>query len=451
MTPPITPEMYARRRAAVLDRLDGGVLVVRSNPEQARSNDTDFPFRQDSDLHYLTGFDEPDCVLVLTDAHPDHRFVLFVRPRDPEKETWHGRRAGVDGAKMRCGADAVYAVDELDAVLPGYLEGAQTLYFTPGLDHTFAWRMEQWLGRLRRTRPRTGKGPLTRTEHGTLVHEMRLKKTAEETALLVRACAISAEAHNAALAATRPGMNEREVEALVNYVFRARGGSAPGYNSIVAGGINATILHYTENSMPLADGDLLLIDAGCEYEGYTADVTRTFPVGERFTEAQRAVYDIVLEAQLEAIAAVKPGARFDDVHHRALDVMVQGLVELGVLVGEPSELIALKAYQPFYMHRTSHWLGLDVHDVGPYVDGNGDSRTLEPGMVLTVEPGLYFGDSILEYPEKYRGIGIRIEDDVLVTASGSDVLSKDAVKRVGEIEKIRRESNTGQDSPLPVS
>ena len=431
---------YAERRAEALRRMGPGTMILRSNPEQTRSHDTEFPFRQDSDFAYLTGFLEPDAVAVLTSAHAEHRFVLFVRPRDLEKETWNGRRAGVEGALRDYGPDATFSIDELDAKLPGYLEGASTVYFTPGLDPGFNDRMEGWLAALRRTRARNGKGPVTRTEHGGVVHEMRLFKSAEETALLRAACALSAEAHNAALAAARPGMREYEVEALVNYVLRSRGARAPGYNSIVAGGENATILHYTENDMALRDGDLLLIDAGGEYAGYTADITRTFPVGRRFTRDQRAVYDLVLEAQLTAIAQVRPGVRFDDVHRAALLVLVQGLVRLGVLAGEPEELIAQKAFQPFYMHRTSHWLGLDVHDAGLYVDAAGKSRLLEPGMVLTVEPGLYFGDGILEYDPRWRGIGVRIEDDILITATGTENLTAGTPKTVEEIERTCAEA-----------
>ena len=443
-------ETYRARRDGALERLRGGVAILRSNPEQTRSNDTEFPFRQDSDLWYLTGFGEPDCVLVLTDRHPDHRSVLFVRPRDPEKETWNGRRAGVDGAKAHYGVDATYSIAELDEKLPQYLEGASTLYFTPGLDTAFNARVEGWLATSRRTRARTGKGPVTRVELAPLLHETRLYKTAEEIAMLRRACAISAEAHNAALEGTRPGQQEYEVEALVNYVFRARGARAPGYNSIVAGGINATILHYTENESVLRDGDLLLIDAGAEVDGYTADITRTFPVGERFTPAQRQVYDIVLAAQEAGIAAVRPGTRFDEVHMAALHVLVEGLVTLGVLEGRVEELIAQKAFQPFYMHRTSHWLGLDVHDCGLYVDAKGESLPLAPGMVLTVEPGLYFGDTTVAYDPKFRGIGVRIEDDIAVTPNGHANLSEAAIKLPDQVEKARARGLARGASALPV-
>ncbi|MGH7726994.1 MAG: aminopeptidase P N-terminal domain-containing protein [Candidatus Eiseniibacteriota bacterium] len=444
-----TPETFRARRAAALERMaPSSVLLLRSNPEQTRSNDTHFPFRQDSDVHYLTGFGEPDCVVVLTNAHPEHRFVLFVRPRDPERETWDGRRAGVEGALAEYGPDAVHPIGELEEKLPAYLEGARTLYFTNGPDAAFGTTVDRLLARLRRTRPRTGKGPVAWVEQGEVTHELRLRKTSEELGLLRRASAITVEAHNAALAATRPGMSEREIEALLNYTFRVRGGSGPGYNSIVAGGVNGTILHYTENRSPLVDGELLLIDAAAEYEGYTADVTRTFPVGARYTPAQRAVYDIVLEAQHAAIAEVRPGNRFDDVHQAALEVLVGGLVRLGVLEGTVEELIAEKAYQPFYMHRTGHWLGLDVHDVGLYVDGKGESRPLEPGMVLTVEPGLYFGDVAVPYDARYRGIGIRVEDDVVVTASGHEVLTEGAIKQPDEVEAARAGKTVV--TPLPV-
>jgi Xaa-Pro aminopeptidase len=441
------PSVYAARRLRLLERLGGGVVVLRSNPEQTRSNDTEFPFRQDSDFHYLTGFDEPDAVAVITDAHAEHRFVLFVRPRDPEKEVWNGRRAGVEGATKTYGADAAFDVAELDAKLPGYLEGAKTLWFTPGLDAAFNARLERLLETQRRSRPKTGKGPLVRTETGALVHPMRLLKAAEEIELLARACNVTAEAHNAALAQTRPGMFEYEVEALVNYVFRAKGGGAmPGYNSIVAGGENATILHYTENTSRLADGQLLLIDAGAEVGHYTADVTRTFPVGARFTPDQRTIYELVLKSQKAAIAAVKPGTRFDEVHEAALHVLVEGLIALGVLEGTVEENEAKNLYRPFYMHRTSHWLGIDVHDVGSYVDTAGASRPLEPGMVLTVEPGLYFGDTTVPYDARWRGIGVRIEDDVLVTATGHEILSASAIKDPDEIERVRGEALAAKTS-----
>jgi Xaa-Pro aminopeptidase len=450
--PKSLPSVFAARRLRLLERLGGGTVILRSNPEQTRSNDTEFPFRQDSDFHYLTGFDEPNAVAVITDAHAEHRFVLFVRARDPEKETWNGRRAGVEGAVKTYGADAAFDVAELDAKLPGYLDGGKTLYFTPGLDAGFNARMEGWLETSRRSRPKTGKGALVRTEVGALTHPMRLVKEPGEVDLLARACAITAEAHVAAMKHTRPGMNEAEVEAIVNYVFRAKGGGAmPGYNSIVAGGENATILHYTENNMPLADGTLLLIDAGAESAMYTSDLTRTFPVGARFTPAQRAVYEIVLAAQKAAIAVVRPGTRFSDVHETALHVLVEGLIRLGVLEGTVEENEAKNLYRPFYMHRTSHWLGLDVHDVGSYVDDAGGSRPLEPGMVLTVEPGLYFGDTTAPYDAKYRGIGVRIEDDVLVTAKGSEVLTAGAPKEVEEIEALRASGLKTPPAPLPVA
>ncbi len=450
-SPNATPSVYAARRKKLVDQLGRGVLIVRSNPEQTRSNDTEFPFRQDSDFHYLTGFDEPNAVCVITGAHAEHRFVLFVRPRDPEKETWNGRRAGVEGAVSTFGADAAFDVAELDAKLPAYLEAAKTLYFTPGLDAEFNARMEGWLEQQRRLRPKTGKGPLTRIESGMLTHPMRLLKEPGELALLARACTITAEGHVAAMKYTRPGMTEGEVEAIVNYVFRAKGGGAmPGYNSIVAGGENATILHYVENDRLLADGTLLLIDAGAECSMYTSDLTRTFPVGGRFSEAQRAVYDIVLASQKAAIAAAKPGMRFNDVHEAALHVLVEGLIRLGVLEGTVEENEAKNLYRPFYMHRTSHWLGLDVHDVGSYVDDAGASRPLEPGMVLTVEPGLYFGDTTAVYDAKYRGIGVRIEDDVLITEKGNEILTAAAPKEVEEIEALRAAGLKTPPAPLPV-
>jgi Xaa-Pro aminopeptidase len=417
------------------------VAVLASAPESIRSADSHYPYRQDSDFYYLTGFSEPQAVAVLGAA--DRPFQLFVRPRDPERETWDGRRAGVEGAARAYGADPSYPIADLAARLPALLEGADVLYYNlgrnPGIDRVVL----DTVASLRPGRARRGTGPVEIRDPGPLLSEMRLRKDADEIASLSRACALSVEAHEAAMRATRPGLHEYEIEAVLQYVFRSRGGSGAGYPPIVAGGLNGTILHYTENQDALEDGELLLIDAAGEYDYFSADITRTFPVGTSFTPDQRRIYDLVLESQLAAIAEVAPGKPFDAAHQAALGVLVAGLVRLGILTGDPEELIAQNAYKPFYMHRTGHWLGMDVHDVGLYVV-DGKPRLLEPGMALTVEPGLYFGEWCGEVDGRWRGIGVRIEDDVLVTETGCEVLTKACPKDAGEIEVLRQRAMGGK-------
>jgi Xaa-Pro aminopeptidase len=436
--------MFAERRRRFMNEMDNGVALFFAAPEKVRSNDTHYRFRQDSDFHYLTGFPEPGAAALLLPAHPEHRFVLFVRPRDPERETWDGRRAGPEGARARYGADAAYTIEQIGEMLPRYLENAISLYYSlnryPEADRTVQAAVEAVKAKVRQgiRSPRVFRDP------AAILNEMRLKKTPAELEIMRRAAAISSQAHRAAMEALHPGMPEYEIEALIEFVFRRQGATGPSYNTIVGSGVNATILHYIENSSPCRDGDLLLVDAGAELEGYSADITRTYPVNGRFTPAQREVYEIVLAAQERAIAEARPGRTFDAVHNTALRTLVEGLVKLGLLRGEVDRLIAEEAYKPYYMHRTSHWLGLDVHDVGDYRDGE-SWRPLEPGMVLTVEPGLYFGEDRTEVPAPYRGMGIRIEDDVLVTAGEPEVLTAATPKRVADIESVM--ARTG----IPVS
>ena len=416
-------EVFAARRRRFLDRLgSGAAAILHAAPHPLRSHDVEHRYRPDSDLYYLTGFPEPEAVALFLPGHPKEEFVLFVRPRDPERETWTGYRAGVDGAIASYGADMAYPVEKLAEEGKKYLAEREQLYFSTGRDEAFGRTLLEWFGQWMVTRPRAGGGPHALVDAGHILHELRLFKSAEELALLRQAIAVTAEAHAAAMQQRRPGGSEQEIEALLEYLFRRGGGIGPAYPSIVASGRNSTILHYTENNRQLVDGDLLLIDAGAEYDYYCADITRTYPIGSRFSPTQRALFDVVLQAQLVAIEAVAPGVRFDEVHAAALRVLVQGLLEHGLLVGTEEEVIEKELYKPFYMHRTSHWLGMDVHDVGNYkVDGQ--SRLLEPGMVLTVEPGLYVSPSNEEVAPQWLGIGIRIEDDVLVTPGGREVLS----------------------------
>lgn len=434
----ISPDVFASRRRRLMDQLgpDAAALFVAA-PVSVRSNDVEYPYRQSNDFLYLTGFVEPEAVALLLPGHPKEEYVLFVRPRDPERETWTGRRAGIEGAVATHAAQAAFPVDKLDEKIGEYVSERERLYYTFGRDAAFNQRVLGWMQQWQMLRPRSGKGPIAVLDPGEIVHEMRLVKGPEEIASMRQAAAISTEAHHAAMRAVRDGMHEYEIEALLDYTFRRLGGSGPAYPSIVAAGVNATILHYTTNDQQLRNEDLLLIDAGAEYGGYCADVTRTFPVGGRFSPAQRAIYDLVLQAQLAAIEVIRAGARVDAPHARAVHVLVDGLLTLGLLQGARDEIIAKELYRPFFMHRTSHWLGMDVHDVGKYkLEDN--PRILEPGMVLTVEPGLYFSPDRPTADLRYLGIGVRIEDDVLVTAEGHEVLSAAVAKEPGDVEALRR-------------
>lgn len=426
---------FARRRRQLMRAMgEGSIAVIPSSPVRVRNHDVEYPYRQDSDFLYLTGFSEPGAVAVLVPGRPQGEYVLFCRERDPVMETWHGRRAGQEGAVERFGADDSFPIADVDDILPGLLEDRERVYATLGRDPEFDQKLMGWVNRLKE-QARSGVHPpheFISLEY--LLHEMRLFKSRTEVSLMRKAGAISTRAHVRAMQACRPGMMEYEIEAELLYEFR-RAGTEPAYPSIVGGGDNGCILHYTENNAPLDDGDLLLIDAGCEYQGYASDITRTFPVNGRFTPAQRELYELVLEAQHAAIENAVPGNHWDDPHGAAVKVLTRGLVSLGLLKGRPAQLIKEGAYRQFYMHRTGHWLGLDVHDVGDYKFDD-EWRLLEPGMVMTVEPGLYVAAGTRGVPKRFQGIGIRIEDDVLVTSRGNDVLTKHCPKEPDEIESL---------------
>jgi Xaa-Pro aminopeptidase len=422
-----------------MEKMDGGVALLFAATEKVRSNDTTFKFRQDSNFHYLTGFPEPEAAMLLLPDHPDHQVVMFVRPRDRERETWDGRRAGPEGAKPNYRADASYTIDQLPEVLPQLLENVDRLHYTMGRDSLHDPQVFAALDQVKAKVRQGIRCPSLFLDPSALINEMRLKKTDEEKDRMRRAAEISAQAHRVAMQSLRPGMYEYEIEAILEYTFRRLGSSGPAYTTIAGSGVNATILHYIENESVCRDGELLLVDAGAEFEGYSADITRTFPVNGTFSPAQREVYEIVLDAQLKAIDRVRPGVDFDEVHQTALRALVEGMVKLGILEGDPGKLIEEEAYKPYYMHRTGHWLGLDVHDVGSYRNGE-DWRKLEPGMVLTVEPGLYFAEDLTEVPASYRGMGIRIEDDVLVTEGEPEVLTGATPKTVAEVEATMAES-----------
>ena len=427
---------YAARRQAFLKQMGDGVAIFPAAPTSIRSQDVEYRYRQNNDLYYLTGFPEPESLCLLSPNHDKEQFILFVRPRDKEKETWTGKRFGVEGAQEFFGVDAAYTIEQLDEVLPEHLLAAEKIYYGLGRDERLNTKILDFVNQGRQQRPRSGHGPVALIDPSDLLHEMRLFKTPQEIDLMRRAIMASAAAHHAALHETRPGMHEYEIEALLEYHFRRNGAEGPAYPSIVASGANATILHYISNDQQMQAGDLLLIDAGSEYACYCSDVTRTFPVGREFSAPQRAIYSLVLTAQKHAIEMIRPGIGFDDVHQRATEILINGLRDLGLLSGSTESILEKGDYRQFYMHRTSHWLGMDVHDVGKYRVGD-ESRTLEPGMVLTVEPGLYIAADA-DVPAAYQGIGVRIEDDVLVTANGYDVLTSAIPKEIDDIEAARR-------------
>ena len=428
-------DAYVDRRARLAGLLGPRAALLLASPaEQLRNGDVHFKFRQDSDILYLTGFEEPGAVVLFRPDHPKTPFVMFVRPRNPSEETWTGRRAGLEGAVEKFGAGAAFPVAELDAKLPELLAGVEDLHLSFGHNEDWDLRVLRVVGRMRAAERRGARAPVRLVDARLTLHEMRLVKSDDEIATLRRAAAITAEAHTAAMRTARAGMGEHEVEALIDYTFRRRGATGPGYPSIVGGGANAVILHYVDNNAALDDGKLLLVDAGCEVDGFTADVTRTFPIGRPFSPDQRRVYQAVLDVQQAAIDAVRPGATIDGIHAQVVEQLTAKMVELGLLKGEVAALVADQAFRPFYMHRTSHWLGMDVHDVGFY-SVEGAARPLAPGMVLTIEPGLYIAPDA-PVPLELRGIGIRIEDDILVTDTGHDNLTKATPKTAAEIDRL---------------
>jgi Xaa-Pro aminopeptidase len=428
-------EIFAGRRARFMTAIADGVAVIPSAPIAVRSNDVEFIYRQDNDFYYLTGFAEPESVAVFAPGNKDGEYILFVRPRDRERETWTGKRAGVEGAVADFGADRAYRIDELDRVLPEILSRVENIYYPLGNNEPMNQRMVGWLRQCQAMRPRSGAGANSLLDPREILHEMRLFTQPEELELMRRAIAISNLAHQRAMREARGGRGEWTVEAAIDYAFRSEGAAGPSYPSIVASGANATILHYINNDREMRKGDLLLIDAGCEYDFYASDITRTFPIGARFSPVQRDLYQLVLDSQLKGIEIVKPGVSIDEVHDVALKVLVEGMRSLKMLQGSTEEIIAKGTYRRFYMHRTSHWLGMDVHDVGHYRK-EGGPRLLEPNMVLTCEPGIYIAPDDDQAPAEMRGIGIRIEDDVLVTADGYDVLSAAVPKQIPDVEAL---------------
>ena len=421
------PTEYRQRREQLMAKIGSGTAIFRSAPAAVMHNDVEYAYRQDSDFFYLTGFNEAEAVAVLAPHHEEHKFVLFVQPKDLEKETWHGYRAGVEGAKELYGADEAFPIAELAEKLPKYLEKADRIYYHFGRDRTFDQTVLNHWQRLMATYPKRGTGPTAVEDSNIILHPMRLLKSETELALMRKAANISVAAHNRAQEFAKPGRYEYEIQAEIEHTFGLNG-CTPAYPSIVASGYNSCVLHYIENNRQIQENDLLLIDAGCACDYYNADITRTFPVSGKFTTEQQIIYDLVLQAQLQAISQVSPGNPYSKIHETAVRVLVEGLMDLKLLVGDIEEIIKEEKYKPFYMHRTGHWLGLDVHDVGVYQYGE-NPQVLQPGQVLTVEPGIYISPYIKpvegqpEVPEKWRGIGVRIEDDVLVTFDSHEVLT----------------------------
>jgi len=429
----ITAATYQKRRRQLM-RLagDNAILVLASAPERVRSRDTHHAYRQDSDLWYLTGFAEPDAVLVLVPGRKHGEALLFCRERDLEREGWDGPRVGPEGAVEALGMDDAYPIDDLDEILPGLLEGRTRVYYHFGRDTEFDLQLIGWLNRVRAQVRVGAQPPHEFLELGHLLDEMRLFKDAGELKLMRRAAKISVEAHAAAMRAARPGIHEYALQAELEYAFR-RHDASPAYESIVGAGANACVLHYRANNAQARDGDLVLIDAGAEYRGYAADITRTFPVNGRFTPAQRALHEVVEAAQQAALAQARPGVAYEAGHNAAVEALTEGLLRLGLLKGKLAKNIADGSYKRFYRHKTGHWIGLDVHDVGDYRI-EGESRLLEPGMVFTIEPGLYVSGDDTSVDAKWRGIGIRTEDDVLVTKTGHEVLTTGLARTADEIE-----------------
>ena len=431
----IESKEFQRRRRQLM-RMAGSeaIVIVAAAPERVRNNDANYPYRQDSDFHYLTGFGEPEAVLALVPGRAAGEAILFCRERDAERERWDGPRAGTEGAVAAFGMDDAFPIDDIDDILPGLIEGRARVYYHFGRDTDFDLKLIGWVNRVRALVRQGAKPPHEFVALSHLLHDLRLYKSRGELRLMRRAARIAADAHVRAMRATRAGMNEHEVEAELLHTFR-REGAVPSYEPIVGGGANACVLHYRANNAPLRDGDLLLIDAGAEYACYASDITRTYPVNGRFSPEQRALYDIVLAAQLAAIDEVRAGRPFDAFHEAAVRTTTRGLIKLGLLEGSLEKNLREHAYRAFYMHKTGHWLGLDVHDVGDYrIDG--EFRVLEPGMVVTVEPGLYIAPDAKRVPAKYRGIGIRIEDDVVVTRGEPEVISHGVPKDADAIEAL---------------
>ena len=442
MSPAITTREHAKRRKQLM-RMIGreSIAIVPAAPERIRSNDAHYPYRQDSDFHYLTGFGEAEAVLALIPGRQHGEVILFCRERDAERERWDGARLGTEASPAALGMDDAFPISDIDDILPGMIEGRERVYYHFGRDSDFDLKLMGWVNRVRAMVRQGARPPHEFVALGHLLHDLRLYKSPAEIKLMKHAADIAAMAHLRAMRATRAGLSEAAIEAELQHTFHSHQAVA-AYQPIVGGGGNACVLHYRANNAPLCDGDLLLVDAGAEYQCYASDITRTWPVNGRYSAEQRALYDVVLAAQSAAIAQARAGIAFAAMHDAAVRVLTRGLCRLGLLQGTPERNIKSGDYRRFYMHKTGHWLGLDVHDVGDYRVGE-ESRELEPGMVLTVEPGLYVAKDEKSVEKRWRGIGIRIEDDVLVTKGDPTVLTNAVPRDADVIEALMQAARSG--------
>ncbi|MBC3373377.1 Xaa-Pro aminopeptidase [Pseudomonas sp. SWRI92] len=433
---------YSRRRKALMAQMEpNSIAILPAAAVAIRNRDVEHVYRQDSDFQYLSGFPEPQAVLVLMPGRAHGEYILFCRERNAERELWDGLRAGQEGAIHDYGADDAFPITDIDDILPGLIEGRDRVYSAMGSNPEFDRHLMEWINVIRSKAHLGAQPPNEFVALDHLLHDMRLYKTAAEIKVMREAARISAQAHIRAMQAARPGLYEYSLEAELDYEFRKGGAKMPAYGSIVAAGRNSCVLHYQQNDALLKDGDLVLIDAGCEIDCYASDITRTWPVSGKFSPEQKAIYEIVLAAQEAAFAEIAPEKHWNQAHEATVRVITEGLVQLGLLEGEVDELIASEAYRAFYMHRAGHWLGMDVHDVGEYRVG-GEWRVLEVGMTLTVEPGIYIGPNDRRVAKKWRGIGVRIEDDVVVTKTGCEILTRGVPKTVAEIEALMADART---------
>ncbi len=429
--------MHEQNRKAFIEKMGrGGVAIFASKPPAAWNHDTEYVYRPDPNFYYLTGFEEPESICVIAPDHPKHQYILFVRPKDKQAEIWNGKRVGVKDARKRYGADKAYSIEKFGEKIGKYLEGAERLYYTLGSNEDVDGEILSLFTGSVRSRIRSGQGLDTLVDPSPILSELRLIKNETELQRIQMATEITVAGHVAAMKAVKPGIYEYDLEALVESTFRMNGAQGPAFPTIVASGGNATILHYTTNDCQIKDESLVLIDAGAEYERYSGDVTRTFPANGTFTEAQREIYQLVLDAHNAIIDAIRPGVSIDEPHQKSIELLTESMLSLGLLKGKTKKLIKKEAYREFYMYRIGHMLGLDVHDVNCVHDANGDFKTFQPGMVMTIEPGLYVADDTENVPPEYLGIGVRIEDDILITETGCEVLTGGVPKEIDEVEEL---------------
>ena len=426
---------FSERRDLLADKvLEDSAIIVSAASVKSRISDTEYSYRQDSNFYYLSGYEEPESLILIRPNQDKERFIIFCRDRDPLREQWDGFRTGQEGVIQDYGADAAYSINSIDEIMPKLLEGAKNIYFSMSAPCGVDAKISSWVEDIRKNTRSGAEPPQNLLSLDSILHEMRLIKESDEMDLMKQAANITTEAHIRAMQSVRPGMYEYQLEAEYLYAFNKNGARSTAYNSIVGGGNNSCILHYVENNAELKDGDLVLVDAGCEYKYYASDVTRTFPVNGKFSPEQREIYSIVLEAHKQSMEQAKPGNKWNLMHEKSVEVIVEGLLSIGLLQGSRDEIIEKGEYSKFYMHRIGHWLGMDVHDVGSYKQ-DGDWRPLEEGMVMTVEPGIYILDSMEDVDDKWKGIGVRIEDDIAITDSGFEILTPDVPRTIEEVEQ----------------